>query len=170
MSANIIITQTDAGWTVSGSTFDMKEHIKAAGGKWQPDTRTWFIESTKSIAGLLKAKADDEAARAAAAIEAKAARKAKRAYEATPEGKEALRVKRIADQEAARAADKARVLWALAEKKRTDAGAAAYHWICCESCEVIDWQRKHTSCRACAVFDGQSWNSFRVRGSIFTGD
>jgi hypothetical protein len=170
MSAKIVITQTAAGWTVSGQTFDMKEHIKAAGGKWQPATRTWFIEATKDIASLLKAKADDEAARAAAAIEAKAAKKAQRAFDATPEGQEALRLKRAADQMAAAAAAKARVLWALEEKKRTDAGAAAYHWICCESCEVLDWKRKHTSCRACAVFDGQSWNSFRVRGNIFTGD
>jgi hypothetical protein len=170
MSAKIVITQTETGWTVSGSTFDMKDHIKAAGGKWQPNTRTWFIEATKDIASLLKAKADDEAARATAAIEAKAAKKAKRAFDATPEGQMALRLKRIADQEADRLANKARVLRALAEKNRTDAGAAAYYWICCESCEVIDWARKHTSCKACATFDGQSWNTFRVRGSIFTGD
>ena len=166
MSANIVITQTAAGWTVSGSTFTMKEHIKAAGGKWQPETRTWFIDSTKSIASLLEAKAADEAARAAAQVKVKAERKAQRAYDATPEGIEAKRVKMEAARAAAAEKAKAQVLWALAEKAR---GVAGYHWICCESCEVIDWKRQHTSCRPCGVWDGQSWNTFRVRGSIFTG-
>jgi len=166
MSAKIVITQTPTGWTVSGSTFDMKEHIKAAGGKWQPDTRTWFIDSTKSIASLLQAKADDEASRAAAQVKVKAERKAQRAFDATPEGVEANRVKREALAAAARAKAKAQVLWALGEKAR---GVAGYHWICCEECEVIDWKRQHTACRPCGVWDGQSWNTFRVRGSIFTG-
>ena len=189
MSANIVITQTEAGWTVSGKTFDVKDLIKAVGGKWQPDTRTWFIEATKDIAALLKAKADDEAARAEAAVKAKAEairdggvaaakeaavkakaeRKTQRAFNATPEGMEAKRVKMDAARARALAAEKAKVLWALAEKKRTPEGARTYYFVCCEQCEVIDWRHAHTSCRAHAEWDGQSWNCFRVRGSIFTG-
>lgn len=166
MSTSIVITETTAGWVVSGSTFAMKEHIKAVGGKWQADTRTWFIDLANDISPLLEAKAADEAARAAATLKAKVERKAQRAFDATPEGIEAKRVKMMAARAAAAEKAKAQVLWALAEKAR---GVAGYHWICCESCEVIDWKRQHTSCRPCGVWDGQSWNTFRVRGSIFTG-
>jgi hypothetical protein len=80
---------------------------------------------------------------------------AAKAYALSPEG--------IA---ARQEAERLRILACLEQKEKT----GAYHWICCEKCEVIDWGRQHTSCQACAVWGGQSWNTFRVRGSIFTGD
>jgi xanthine dehydrogenase molybdopterin-binding subunit B len=89
-----------------------------------------------------------------AAVE-RAEKKKAAAYAASPEG-------------IAEAKEKQRnlILACLEEKKKT----GAYHWICCEKCEVIDWARKHTSCRACADWDGQSWNSFCVNGRRYTGD
>jgi len=69
--------------------------------------------------------------------------KAERLYAASPEGK------------------RKQVLAALEHKK-----GGHYHWICCEECEVIDWQRQHTACRVHS-HDG---NTFRVRGNIYTGN
>ena len=62
--------------------------------------------------------------------------------------------------------ERERVKRAIQEKAKT----GAYWWICCEECRVIDWHKKHTSCSKCAEWDGYCWNSFRVNGSIFTGD
>ena len=83
------------------------------------------------------------------------AAKAQRMFDATPEGQAIIK-----------ANQKAKVMAALAQKAET----GAYHWICCEHCEVIDWARQHTSCKPCGSFDGQSWNTFRVRGRLYTGD
>ena len=47
--------------------------------------------------------------------------------------------------------------------------ASNVHWICCEKCTVIDSRRGHTSCMDHAEWDGQSWNSFRVFGRLYTG-
>jgi hypothetical protein len=57
--------------------------------------------------------------------------------------------------------------WAeIQEAKKTPAGASAYSFICCKECVVIDWSRKHTSCKAC----GYGGNNFFVRGRLYTGD
>lgn len=71
-----------------------------------------------------------------------AERKARKLWEASPEGK------------------KARVIEALR------ANSPIYHWICCEHCEVISWDRMTAYCMKHA--DGG--NAFRVRGHIWTGD
>jgi hypothetical protein len=39
----LTITTTEGGLVVSGKTFDYKERIKAIGGKWNPETKTWFV-------------------------------------------------------------------------------------------------------------------------------
>jgi hypothetical protein len=57
---------------------------------------------------------------------------------------------------------KNRILSALAEKAVT----GKYHWICCENCDVMDWSRGITCCRA----HGSDGYSVRVYGKLYTGD
>ena len=148
--------KTDANLIISGKTFYAKDAIKAVGGKWDPSIYSWtlpvHIDSEMLRKDLLEKAGATEKAEKKKEKDAKASA---RAYAISPEG--------IAE---AKAAAKARVLWALEQKKKD----GSYHWICCEQCEVIDWGRQHTSCMACAEWGGQSWNTFRVRGSIYTGD
>jgi hypothetical protein len=140
---SLSFTVVDAGIMVGGKTFNVKDRLKEVGGRWNPQTSSWSIPVAADSPALR-----DELEKLATKKKADeaAAAKAVRVYAASPEGK------------AAAAAD---------EKKRIKAEfAAGSSWLCCENCTVIDWVRKHTSCQACAV-DG---NSFRVRGSIYTGD
>lgn len=148
-------TEVPAGYVVSGyDTFNLKDDIKAAGGKWNATSKAWTIPAdsldTVRACGL---RLSDQ--RAAERKEAAAALKAKRAFDATPEGQALLKK-----------AAKEKVLWALQQKKAT----GAYHWICCEECEVIDWSRQHTSCHPCGSGEGVFRNTFRVRGRLYTGD
>lgn len=152
----LTFNKTEATLIISGKTFYAKEAIKAVGGKWDPSTCSWMlpvhIDSDMLRKDLVEKAAATEKAEKKKEKEAKAAA---RAYAISPEG--------IAE---AKAAAKERILWALEQKKKD----GSYHWICCEECNVIDWTRQHTSCRACADWDGQSWNSFCVRGRRYTGD
>ena len=144
-----IAGDAEQGWVVAGyDTYSLKEHIKAAGGKWQAETKTWAIPATASIEAFyatLKSISDD--------------RRAQRKIDAAAE-KERIRLANTPE------AQKQRVLEALAIKAKT----GQYYWICCEHCVVIDWVRAHTSCDACAVDCGLYKNTFRVRGNIYTGD
>ena len=144
--------KTEANLIISGKTFYAKEAIKAVGGKWDPSTSSWTLPA--HIDSEMLRKNLMEKAVAIEKVEKKKEKDAKaaaRAYAMTPEG--------IAE---AKAAAKARVLWAL-EQKKTD---GSYHWICCEHCEVIDWDRRHTSCVVC----GHDGNTFFVDGRLRTGD
>lgn len=149
-------SKTQANLVISGKTFYAKEAIKALGGKWDPSTSSWMLPvhiDSEMLRKDLQGKADTmEKTEKANTRERK---KAERAYAMSAEG--------IAD---AKEKQRQVILSCLEQKKKT----GAYHWICCEKCEVIDWGRQHTSCMACAEWSGQSWNTFRVRGSIFTGD
>lgn len=132
---------------VSGKTFYAKEAIKTLGGKWDPVMSHW----------LLPAHLDSEMLRKDLQEKATSIEKENKAKE---------KAKRKADRAGDPLTERQKILACLEEKKKT----GAYHWICCEKCEVIDWARKHTSCRACADWDGQSWNSFCVNGRRYTGD
>ena len=55
------------------------------------------------------------------------------------------------------------VKWCLADT------TGKYSWVCCEQCEIVDLKKGHSSCRAHAHWDGQSWCCFRVFGSLYTG-
>jgi hypothetical protein len=35
--------KTQDGWLISGPTYRCKDEIKAEGGKWNPDSKTWFL-------------------------------------------------------------------------------------------------------------------------------
>jgi len=148
--------KTTSNLIIGGATFYAKETIKAIGGRWDPSTSSWLLPVHLDSEHLRKELMDKAlAAEKADKKKKKEERAAELTYARSPEG--------IA---AAKEAQRLHILACLEEKKRT----GDYHWICCEKCEVIDWGRQHTSCMACAVWNGQSWNSFRVRGSIFTGD
>jgi len=136
-------------------TFDLKEVIKSVGGKWTAVNKSWTIKLPADLEPLNTAIKTLSAKRSEEFKAKRDAAKAQRLFDASPEG--------IAKK---KAEAKQLVLNALELKKKT----GAYYWICCEECEVIDWQRAHTSCNACAVDCGLYKNTFRVRGAIFTGD
>jgi hypothetical protein len=147
----LVFSKTDKNIVISGKTFYAKEAIKAVGGKWDTVTNSWTISSDVTPEVL---KGIEDAAKSAKKKE-KDEKVAERAFAVSPEGRA------MAKEE-----ERKKILACLEEKKKT----GAYNWICCENCVVINWERQHTSCMACAQWSGQSWNSFRVRGSIFTGD
>ena len=136
-------------------TFALKDAIKACGAKWNQESKTWVITDPTDLSPLISAASTLSTQRTQEAKDKREAAKAQRAFDLTPEGQAAIQAKA-----------KALVLSALAEKAKT----GAYHWICCEDCVVIDWSRQHTSCKPCGSFDGQSLNTFRVRGRLYTGD
>jgi len=147
----LIFTKTDKNTVITGKTFYAKEAIKAAGGKWDPTTNRWIISGDVNLWVL---KGIEEAAKDSLKKEKDDAAQAA-AFARSPAG--------IA---AAVAEERKHILACLAQKKKD----GSYNWICCEKCEVIDWKRQHTSCQACVEWGGQGWNTFRVRGSIYTGD
>ena len=136
---------------VTGS-FDIKDHLKSLGAKWNPDARSWdlpiamdtpdFREVLKESLRVMKKLIKDE-------------KEKKRIYDSSPEG---INEKKLRQRELMKKY--------LEEKKKT----GAYHWICCEECEIVDWNRQHTNCMKCAEWNGLTWNSFRIRGMIYTGD
>jgi hypothetical protein len=147
---------TDDYLLIGGKTFYIKDALRTLGAKWRKDTSSWalciFFDSEELRNAMLK---DAESACKAERKKRRDELKAARDYWASPEGQT-----RAAEEE------RERVKRAIQEKAKT----GAYWWICCEECRVIDWHKKHTSCSKCAEWDGYCWNSFRVNGSIFTGD
>jgi hypothetical protein len=145
---------SEKGIVVTGKTFDVKDILKAHGASWSPEAAAWVFRGKTDVEAVQAAvTAEIEAAAAAKKAARKvelAKAKAVREWLKTPEGK----AHAVAEA-------KARVVAAR---------AAGAHWICCDKCEVIDWARQHTACMACAHWDGQSYNSFRVRGMCYTGD
>jgi hypothetical protein len=146
---------SDDGVLVTGKTFDVKDILKAKGAVWNPSKSAWFFPKT-----------DVDTLRASIAVEVNermdamkiqrnqelAAQKAHKKWLATPEG-----MAHVAEKE------KEKVRWALGQKA---VGNYSYLWICCEECQVVDWNRKSTYCLAHAE-DG---NAFRINGGIYTGD
>ena len=148
--------KTESSLLISGKTFYAREAIKALGGIWDGMERVWILPAHLDSEHLrvdivVKTTAKEKAEKKKQREEAAA----HRAYAASPEGKAA-----------AAEAERQRILACLEEKKTT----GNFHWICCQECKVIDWGRKHTSCKACAHWDGQSWNTFCVNGRRYTGD
>jgi hypothetical protein len=137
---------------LTGKTFDVKEKIKSLGGKWDPDRRVWTLPlamDTDELRTQLGALTQAEEARVVATVEVVEPR-------AVSGGQ--ARVKR---SKAAKNLEL--VKWCLADT------TGKYSWVCCEQCEIVDLKKGHSSCRAHAHWDGQSWCSFRVFGSLYTG-
>ena len=149
----LTFSTNDTHLIISGDTFHLrnylKEHLKAI---WNNEKKFWIIPIGLDSASLRNELETKAASAYRAAREAEAAeRKKKRDFAKSPEGKKA-------------AEEEKRTFFLNALKMKAKTGA--YHWICCESCEVIDWRRQHTSCDVHAE-DG---NTFRVRGALYTGD
>ena len=180
----IHLTREETQLVVSGKTFEVKETIKSLGGKWDGARRIWTLpleldtEETRTRLGALTKRQQEVAEAAAAAAEAAAeaayglsdaavAAAARKAADAVKRA-EKRRVEAVERAEKRRAALAAKnlelVKWCLADT------SGKYSWVCCEQCEIVDLQKGHSSCRAHAHWDGQSWCSFRVFGSVYTGN
>lgn len=157
---------------VSGDTFPIREKIKGLGGRWNPSERCWILPSeldedhVRTSLGMLT-EAEEEHARDRARTKEDEEHCVRRATV-----KKQVKVAR--EEEAAKRAEKRRaalaaknlelVKWCLADT------SGKYSWVCCEQCEIVDLQKGHSSCRAHAHWDGQSWCSFRIFGSLYTGN
>lgn len=152
----LTFTTTKTHLNIGGKTFYAKEEIKALGGKWDPISSSWTLPIDRDTEDFRK-QLQEMATSAEKAVKKKEReeRKAEKEYAASPEG-----------MAATAAAKKDTINRCFEEKQKT----GAYWWLCCAECEVVDWKRKHTNCMKCAEWDGYCWNSFRVNGSIFTGD
>lgn len=149
---------------LTGKTFDVKEAIKSLGGKWNPLRRVWTLPleaDTDEVRVHLGAWTISEEEDAEDAMKAAAAA-AVAAVEATMAAQRSTAAKAAAKRERARKAEKERV--------RRCVASGSYPWICCENCEVVDWVNRHTSCRVHAHWDGQSWCTFRINGTLYTGN
>ena len=146
---------------LTGKTFDAKEAIKSLGGRWNPARRVWTLPleaDTDEVRVHLGAWTISEEEDAEDAMKAAAAA----AVAAVEEVMATQRAKAAAKHERKAKAEKERV--------RLCAESGNYNWICCENCEVVDWAKRHTSCRVHAHWDGQSWCTFRINGSLYTGN
>ena len=131
---------------MSGKTFDVKDHLKAKGARWDAKVSGWIFRDRTNVEELREELREVVEAAEFRRKQELAEQKLRRKWLRTPEGRE----------------------YAAAEEKKrvAEAVAAGCGWICCEECEVVSWERKTTSCAVHAV-DG---NTFRVRGCIYTGD
>ena len=148
----LTFNKTQANLIISGKTFYVRDRIKALGGIWDSIGRSW----------VLPAHLDSESLRVGLLVKATMLEKAekkeaadKRAYAESPEGKAA-----------AAEAEKAKILLALEQKKKD----GSYHWICCEECKVLDWNRRMTSCKPHGADYGLWTESIRINGKLYTGD
>ena len=134
---------------MKGKTYDVKEQLKANGGRWNAQVNGWMFRDCTDVEEL-RSRLEEVVEQVM--LEKKRARKVElaerkmhREWLRTPEGM---------------------AYTAAEERTRVAAAVAAGSpWICCAECEVIDWQRQTSSCQVHAV-DG---NTFRVRGNIYTG-
>ena len=142
---------------VAGKAFYVKDRLKKVGARWNPAASVWTIKAdvaTQDLLAELNALAD-AAIKAEKDVEKKAEQEKREkaaalaAFRKTPEGK----------------AD----LWAKIQKM-TGPERAAYSFICCDKCEVLDWARQHTWCEACGQDYGSHKECFFVRGMLRTGD
>jgi len=156
----IHVTREETQLVLTGKTFDLKEKIKSLGGKWNPERRVWTLPlamDTDEVRTQLGALTQAEEERIVAA--ASAARAAVELAERRVASGGQARPKR------SKAAAKNRE---LVERCLADT-SGKYSWVCCHQCEIVDLKRGHSSCRAHAHWDGQSWCSFRIFGSLYTG-
>jgi hypothetical protein len=154
---SVYFKREEAQLIVVGKTFPVKENIRGLGGRWDPVRGVWTLpldldtDEARIHVGALT-KAEEERAAAAAAGAMKEERQEK--------------VAKKEEKRRANAAVKNLELekWCLADTSEI------YSWVCCEKCEIIDFRKGHTSCMAHAHWDGQSWCSFRIFGSLYTGN
>ena len=149
---------------VIGKTFPVKEKIRGLGGRWDPVRGVWTLpleldtdEARIHVGALTKAEEQRAVAQAAAVTQAAVeARQAELRVKAAKRAEKRYAIKIAKNIEM--------VKWCLADT------SGKYSWVCCEKCEIIDFRKGHTSCMAHAHWDGQSWCSFRIFGSLYTGN
>lgn len=159
----IHLTREEIQLVISGKTFEAKETIKSLGGKWDAARRIWTLpleldtEETRTRLGALTKEQEEVAEAAVAAWR-------EEVFRAEAETR-AKRLKKLEKRRAAAAAKNLELVkWCLADT------SGKYSWVCCEQCEIVDLKKGHSSCRAHAHWDGQSWCTFRVFGSVYTGN
>jgi hypothetical protein len=120
------------GVLVGGNTYGVREVLKAVGGRWLSDSKEWLVAGAQIQA--VRDRVEEVLAQAAALRkEELAAVRAKRVWEASPEGR----------------------------RKRVDEALAAgtHTWICCKHCDVLDWTRKTSDCSVHGFrLRGCTWN------------
>jgi hypothetical protein len=157
----ITMTREESQLVLKGNTYIVKDTIKALGGHWNPARRVWTLplhldtDETRARLGALT-RAEEHTAEEAMKAAAAAAVAAVEAVFEAQRARAELRAAKL------RATEKRRV------QRCVESGD--HPWICCDNCEVIDWTKRHTSCRAHAHWDGQSWCSFRINGALYTGN
>lgn len=123
----------------------IKDHLQSLGAEWNSDNESWdFPISSDSVIFRIGI---EEAFNTASNIKGRRHRD----YDITPAG--AIE-KKLQERET--------IKKCLEENEIT----GAYRWICCEECEVIDWNRQYTNCVKCAEWIDGTLSSFRVRGVI----
>ena len=147
----ITLTKTEKGIAVGGRTFDVKEILRTAGARWDSEKSAWIFrgaEDIQHVANTIRDSVEDCIADMRRRdAETKAAAKAHNTWLKSEDG---------------------RAFMAARNRRNVAAcvGKPGFYWICCTECVIIDEDRRHTSCDACAV-DG---NSFFVDGRLRTGD
>lgn len=160
----LTFTTNETHLFISGKTFDVKETLKNLRASWDCERRVWSLPIALDTDFLRRSLTD----RAKEAADARRPAKKELSPLERAEKKEAAAKKKAARLYAASSeGKKAALMAALAEKEK---GNGAYHWICCDQCNVIDWARQHTSCEVHAIDCGLYKNTFSVRGMIYTGD
>ena len=155
----IHLTCEETGLLVSGKTFEVKETIKSLGGKWDAVRRIWTLP--------LELDTDEIRTRLGAMLQSKEVRMVTAAKACTVTAAAERHTKAVKKKEKQRAKAEAEhrklVEWCLADT------SGKYSWVCCEQCEIVDFKRGQTSCMAHAHWNGESWCSFRVFGSVYNG-
>ena len=122
---------------MGGNTYDVREILKELGGRWKSESKGWLVPLQNPLA--VRERVEKALAEAAADAKKKrstelAAARTQKAWETSREGR------------------RTRVAQALA--------AGTHTWICCASCDVLDWTRKTSDCVE---------HGFRLRGGAWTG-
>jgi len=135
--SSLIYTVSAEGVLVGGKTYAVRETLKAVGGRWKPEVNGWVFrgeDEMDAVRGRIEEVLAEEEVKAKKIRKAElAAVRAKRVWEASPEGK------------------RERVAQALA--------AGTHRWICCAACDVIDWTRQTSDCSVHGFrLRGCTWN------------
>jgi len=135
--SSLSYTVCPEGVIVAGKTYDVREILKAVGGRWKPEVNGWVFRGEDEMDAVRERIMEALAEAAAVAKKIRnaelAAIRAKRVWEASPEGR----------------------------RKRVDEALAAgtHTWICCKHCDVLDWTRKTSDCSVHGFrLRGCTWN------------
>jgi len=134
--SSLSYTVCPEGVLVGGKTYGVREVLKGLGAVWLSESKEWLVAGAQveAVRGWVEEVLAEEVVKAKKKrSEELAAVRAKKAWEASPEGR------------------RARVDQALA--------AGTHTWICCKHCDVLDWTRKTSDCSVHGFrLRGCTWN------------